>query len=251
MKIGLFGDSFGTGIQIHNSLVEPSAMQYHWSTLLKDDMNAELINYCVLGSSVYFSYENFVKHNHRYDLVIFLTTDPDRYPTPIQLSSGRTVHITSLPHIDYIKGNNDVSKFDKEVLTDIEGWFKASTANYNIDITTLMLNNVLNIRPDAIIIPCFHHSFGVQFAKKMKLNSNQCLSEFQKIQMDMMNYQIEDLGTKMEENPDIVSGHLIPEMHQIVFEIVKKRIKDGEWSWDIPKSITLGNQSKDYYISIN
>lgn len=70
MKIGIFGDSYAD--------INGDTQQYSWPNLLHKKYNSEVFALC--GTSAWWSYENFLKHNHKYDTIIFCHTSSQRWP---------------------------------------------------------------------------------------------------------------------------------------------------------------------------
>lgn len=77
MKIAIYGDSFG--------FEEPIFVNYHnnvdligdsWSKMLRESF--DVTNFSYPGSDLFFSYKNFIEHNSKYDLNIFIFTSPYR-----------------------------------------------------------------------------------------------------------------------------------------------------------------------------
>ena len=81
MKIAIYGDSFG------NSMIETSIESKDqdtrgkaWVELLAD--NYDVTNFCYPGSSLFYSYQLFLKNNQKFDYNIFLVTEPNRITLP-------------------------------------------------------------------------------------------------------------------------------------------------------------------------
>ena len=51
------------------------------------------------------------------------------------------------------------------------------------------------------------------------------------------------------ENDKIISGHFVPEMNKIVFDIIYKKITTGIWDWTVPKDIKPNHKFEEAWIS--
>lgn len=72
MKIGIFGDSYAS-LNFNSSTLN---QDWCWPKLLSGDYSVD--NYAYSGTSIEFSYYNFVKHYEKYDLIFFFITNVNR-----------------------------------------------------------------------------------------------------------------------------------------------------------------------------
>jgi hypothetical protein len=74
MKVGIFGDSYA------ESSVS-SKFYDGWSKILERELGCEVINHAKAGTSVWWSYQNFLTHYPEYDTIIFCHSVSHRYPS--------------------------------------------------------------------------------------------------------------------------------------------------------------------------
>jgi hypothetical protein len=222
-SIGIFGDSF-TGVESWPSY------KYHWSRLLASNLGSDLTNYGKPGTSVYYSYKNFVQNYHKHDLNIFLVTEPGRYIKPVVLVNNSSVYIPGVTALENLQKNMHSRDIDA-----LRGWFLASDDNFNIDIVTLMLEKVCELDNNCIIIKCFSTSSVGNCTDVMPLD----LFYLQRAQMTYFKqeFDIPNINPN-SENSDIISGHLLPEINEILFKIILKKIETGVWDCSLPSCIT-------------
>lgn len=78
MKIGIFGDSYAhEGSAYLLNLNNDKS----WMKILTD-CGYDITSYGMSGSSMYWSYKNYLQHRHKYDYIIFLATTINRIYVP-------------------------------------------------------------------------------------------------------------------------------------------------------------------------
>jgi hypothetical protein len=223
-SIGIFGDSF-TGVDYLPSY------KYHWSSLLASNLGSDLTNYGKPGSSIYHSYKKFEQNYHKHDLNIFLVTEPSRYIKPVTLVDDSPVYVPGISALENLKKNMHTR--DVETLY---GWFLASDDNFNNDMAILMVEKVCELDNNCIIIKCFISSPVGNSIHAMPLH----LTYLQRIQMTYFERAFERAFDNLKpgvENHDIISGHLLPEINEILFKIMLKKIETGVWDCKLPNHI--------------
>ena len=234
-SIGLFGDSF-TGYHIEDFKLFPirKGHQYHWSVLLAGEYSAKLTNYGRPGSSVYFSYKQFITHHSKHDFNIFLVTEPGRYIKKVELYNGNKIFIPSLSSIP-ITG----AELYEPSEAHLKGWFLASDDEFNRDMSDIMLSKILEIAPKTLIIPCFPTSLSEEKQKEVFDGTDMNLCDIQTRQAKAYNIPMNKLLKDYEENDQIMAGHFVPEFNELIYRVVLKRIKTGVWDWALPSHIDL------------
>lgn len=245
-SIGIFGDSFGTASTAVPQKFNEYGMKTHWSTYLRDYLNANVVNYAHSGSSVFYSYKKFIENKHHHDLIIFLISDPIRYLVPVDFSKLKNKCVPNLKHIEkYERWHPDMSNEDKKILNKISHWFEMSVLEHTMITTELMIEDVFK-SPNVIVIPCFSHFLRNSFIEKYNL-LGVCMSLLFECQMKELNILPDDLFVKWDENPGFISGHLTPEYNKIVFENIKHYLNTNCWDWSIPDKSIIDPVKKSKY----
>lgn len=152
-NIGIFGDSYTNSASDFEDHLQ-------WWEYLNEycDKECKIDNYGVAGSSLYFSYQNFIKHHEKYDKVIFLYTSPNRLWMPqYSEKSINGEHIHSVDHADrrFVKG----TPLQKKIKDAIEKYYVyINNPDEHRDYWELMIADVRAKRPDALVLPCFYKS---------------------------------------------------------------------------------------------
>lgn len=148
MKVAVFGDSFAH--------TEPWNESRAWYSLLQD-RGLDLTNFAHTGSSVWYSYELFKKNHHSFDRCVFLVTNWGRLYAP-QLQQPFWPGIGQIE--DTLK-NSHLSHQDRKVLASMFDWIVfGRNDEQEISLQELMIKDILNIRPDCLVIPCFDYSMS-------------------------------------------------------------------------------------------
>lgn len=222
MTLGIYGDSFGFKSQ-HNN-------HKFWVKIVAEKLNADYKNYCESSSSLFYSYNLFLKTHNQQKKNIFLITFPYRYTKPITLKiTGNKNHHISGPHnVTLLKKTyTDLSNAELDMLTLHEYWFMLMDEEFYKTAQELLVNDILNKRPDTIIIPCFSESLTLQQLNDIGLSRDENLNQ-------LVDLQCRSLGKKRDwstydDNREILNGHLTPELNEILGQLVYNRIINGSW----------------------
>lgn len=223
MTLGIYGDSFGTQFM-------PSNNYKFWIDDVSKKLNVEYKNYCEPASSLFYTYNLFLKTHSLHDKIIFLITLPYRFTKPIKLSvRDFHFHISGVHNIVQIrKRYTNLTEIDKETLKLLEHWFVLMDDEFYKVSHELIVNDIVNKRPDVIIIPCFRDSLTTDQFKMAGFEHFDCLN-------DLIQLQLQSLGVvnlnweEYVDNLNILSGHLTPELNEILGQLVYSRIVNGKW----------------------
>jgi hypothetical protein len=159
MKIAIYGDSWGS-----LGLNEPHSY-LGWPEILANQPDVKVTNFSVVGSSLYYSYKQFIKNHSSYDINIFLIT-----------SIGR-MYVSSMPHsiAKHVNGLSNVlenketfkqlTNLDKATKEQIEKINDALVLYYlylqdnerDSDTDNALIYHAKSISKNTIFIPCFAH----------------------------------------------------------------------------------------------
>lgn len=236
-SIGLFGDSF-TG------QTTTLAYQNHWAVILSSKLKCEVINYGIGGSSVYFSYKEFLKHSNKHFLNIFLITEPSRYIKHVEMEGDRKVYLPNIISME----TQEKNEFINPRYEDLKGWFMASDREYHIDMLELMLKEIKNLDKNCIFIPSF--SFDEVTLEKFPDIPSFSLFELQKYQAQIYGKNnVFDLVNYYHET-ELLSGHFVPEMNNWIAEVLYKKVTTGFWDLTIPKPTKFKYSLDEAYIKL-
>lgn len=255
MNIGVYGDSFVevfTNETIDDGIVQ--ARNSHWSSLVAKNLNAITENFGKSSTSLWYSYQEFLKNYQKHDLILFAVTDigryikkPDWYETP----AGANGYISSYAQTQHYK-RVATHALDHQMLTHLEGWFIMSDREYHASMHELMISHMQSLHKNIIFYPCFEESFTDERYAQFCFPKSHCLTQVWKRQLKLMNFSKEKIQNQdvwYRENLRVISGHLTPEMNEYVAQAVLDRITTGNWKFQKLKQVTLKHPA-DYYYNI-
>lgn len=242
MKLGVYGDSYADA--------KDKSSPICWYNILAKSFgyNTSVDNYATAGSSLYYSYKNFLSTHKNYDLIIFLATEPHRYPISFSPKNIKiTFYITSVPHIEQILSSFDKKLTEEEIefLLNLKGWFHASNQQYNLEMADIILNNIEQIRNDVIIYPCFFQSFTKERFEKYSLDPDlHPMHSFWIRQLELLNIDVEGF-TALEKNT--LAGHLTPEFNEYIAKMFLSKIKTGKYDHSGLFDIVIKEEKTHFY----
>lgn len=238
LRVGLYGDSFGTGSLPMINDNHDIGINYHWSKLLEQRYSCTITNYSISGASIYYCYKQFMETHHLHDINIFLITSPARYNHEIILNNvkHRVVNVAHLENLYKIP--QKLSDDELRALEEVRIWYKMLDYEQDADVCRLMIEKVSTVRPDTILVPCMDWQLNILPTDK------NLLSIYQK--------QMHTLGLdthNVKENTKWISGHFTPEYNELFADILSSRIDNGTWdNWVIP-NVAFGSHKDEYFIS--
>ena len=91
LKVGIFGDSYADPISHgHDNFKDMDKLG--WPNLLKS--NYEVGLHGKTGSSIFYSYQQFLKYHEQYDKIVFVVTNPERWVNSVSVG-GQQKHVST------------------------------------------------------------------------------------------------------------------------------------------------------------
>lgn len=239
MRLGIYGDSYASAFG--NTLTAPT----NWFNILAKNMKAtKVVNYAKPASSLYFSFKRFLETQHLHDFVVFLITEPHRYPNPITLGTRNDCYVSGPVHIDNLL-KTPIGPKDRANLEQLRGWFSSSDEKFNEDMSDLMLDKIESSRKENMIIyPCFINSFSKERFARYKLDSElHPMHSFWHRQMELYGINHETF-TALEK--DTLCGHLCHEFNEFFADLLINKIKTNKWDHSKFFDVTI-KEPKTYY----
>ena len=157
MKIAIFGDSWAS-----EGLDEPHRY-LGWPEILSKQPGYEVANFAVPGSSLYYSYKEFLENHKNYDVNIFLITSYGRMyikhiPEVNQRQRKVAKHIPNLINIEIRKKQlaattNQILK----IYDAMEKYYECiQDDEYDELVDKALVHHAKSISNNTIFIPCFH-----------------------------------------------------------------------------------------------
>jgi hypothetical protein len=247
IKLGIYGDSYA------DSRVSDTA----WPNLLKHYPGYSQVDcYAESGSSVYFSYKQFLNTHTNYDRIVFIFTGPYRWhhwvinPGFQELANDHRIHIPNPDQIERYEGiyADQMTGYFSQYLQALKDYYFVLNNNeICTDLAEAMLFHVQTLRPDAIIIPITAPLYCVQstahltpMADYNKLILRSLFDE--EIDWDSFNF------FKKYKELKTVSCHFTPEVNVLVAQHIDHAIQTSQWAPNIPDKLSH-DYPLDYYYS--
>lgn len=161
MKIAIYGDSWGSLY-----LNEPHSY-LGWPEILANQPDVEVTNFSVVGSSLYYSYKEFIKNYKFHDINIFLMTSIGRmYVSSMPEYYHLAKHVNGLGNVlerkESIKKITYLNKATKEQIEKINDalelyYLYLQDNERDGDIDDALMYHAKSISNNTIFIPCFKH----------------------------------------------------------------------------------------------
>lgn len=246
MKIGIFGDSFADPVD-EVRRVAP----YSWFNIFASNFSepCKVETHGTGASSLFFSYQKFLKHYQKYDVIVVCVTGASRYPKPLVLSDGQTRHYSCIGAIDnaYTILGNRITSDDKRTLDHLTGYFIMAVDEYCLTASDLMMNHMSSLHPKVIFYPCFGDSFTSNRFNSEKIPQKYLLFEMYKKQLKLMG--IPEHAQKEERNT--IVGHLVHEYNTFFANLLYTKYTKNIWDFSGYDDITHIQMPKDYYYKFN
>ena len=237
MKVGIYGDSFADSAFPTNR-----TNTLNWMEVLQEKYDVSCFG--IVGSSLYFSIEQFKQQQDQFDKVIFLVTEPSRLwakglmtePTKMQFFGG----------VDFIEGRIEYYKNLRDrPLQEIKHLLKISEAAliYKSYIQNfeeeeykhnLMLKDLLKNK-NIISIPCFHNSIQGNETSLWDIYKKETLAWG--VDLDSI--------SKYE---DVRNCHLTVENNRILAEKIIDSIENNNTSINLNLDDFMTPMNKEFYL---
>ena len=221
MKIAIYGDSWASEF-----LDEPHKY-LGWPEILANQPGYEVTNFAVPGSSLYFSYKEFLENHADYDVNIFLITSYGRmYVQSMPETNQRKVekHIPNLIHIGIRKKQltNTMHQVMK-VYEAMEKYYEyIQNDEYDELVDKALVYHARSISTNTIFIPCFHGYDEFSLIDVFEME-NYSIGAYEKYFSKNIHFNVEHDGKILTDarvchmtkvNNELFAGKLIKEIEE-------------------------------------
>ncbi len=245
MVLGIFGDSFGSWLPGGDDS-SGIPLDFSWPSLLSKKLKAACLNYAQGGSSLFYSYNMFLEHADRCDVIIFLCTNPGRYTKPMLFEKAlpSRIHPNGLLTVEHFLKRKEITDQERIRLEWLKGFYLMQDFDWENTACNLLVDHLLAKHPNVIYVPCFNFY-------KDKLSSNISMQDIMDYQLDKLNAPIKmpDFTQKYAETNNI-SCHFTPEANQFVADCMFKSIENGKWTIEDNYNIDFEHDLSYYYKKI-
>lgn len=236
LKLGIYGDSFASDAHGHDDY--PLLSNKAWFHLLKSDY--DVVSHGKPGSSLFYSYQQFLSTHSNYDKIFFLTTSLERWPVPITDEQNRETHIpsytTTIKRLNvHLKSSPPITDVFRLKLVALKHYFmylSDDLSTFYNECAELMIDKIKQKRPDTIFVT-FEQMFEYVhiFHNSLMLNDNA---------------KFTDKFASANEKRCIC--HVSEEMNQIIYNDAKQSLINKKWIVSQPPIIN--HKPANYYYSI-
>ena len=144
-SLAIFGDSYGRKDA-------PDINERSWVDFIQDTNTYSVTNFAETGTNLWYSYNLFLKNHDKFDKVVFLVTAPNR----MTLNNPK---FTIYPNQNYEAalirlGNCSSEEYNQYKLL-VDYYEYIHDLDKDETLHKLMVSDVQQKRPDAIVYPCF------------------------------------------------------------------------------------------------
>lgn len=240
MKVGIFGDSFADP---YNKMIDHLA----WPILLKSKYDVNV--WAKAGSSIYYTYKNFMEHHMESDINVVVITDLCRYTKSVSFKSqpGREWYIAGSVGINHVRRFvKDMTPSERLELNKIQASLEVMDLDFMKDMKELMVNEITRVCPLVIII------------EVMRDHINDPIPSVNNVSMvEIFNTQLTSLGMltdvpfKKDKNTlcdeNYITCHFTDAVNEFVADSVDNSIKLGKWHCVLPEKIEHPHPWDHYY----
>lgn len=239
MKIGIFGDSFAYTAAPH-LINSPRS----WINILANKLHAEVETHGQYCTSVFYSYKKFLEHYLKYDLIIFIVTNPTRYPGSLMIHNKKK-HFAGMQDIEITLADKTLSNADRQEVENLRAYFLIQHGPYADTASSLMLKHIETLHDNVVFYPAFIDSFDETRYAESGIDPKYVL-------FSMWDHQRIKLGVSLENaNRELSSicSHLIHEYNEFFGNVLYTKVTTGVWDFTGYEDIVI-NYPATYYWDI-
>jgi hypothetical protein len=241
MKIAIFADSHGDCQYLWKD--QNVTMGPGWPELLEATRGKDVVNFSKAGSGTFYSYQLFLKQHSKFDKVIFVPSQHGRFDlqltTHVQQIIPGFVH-TLEPTLAQLPKHSP----DYKILSAAIDYCQYVMDQVREQVfNKLLISDIMNVRPDAIII----HAFSYPGVKQ----PIDCipLTEVSEIEMGRMRVNRQELR-KGPPMWDIRKCHISEEHNDILYKKILHAIDNNQqFVYFTPDDIVSPIKPSSYYFT--
>ena len=254
MKLAVFGDSFAA-IKIGQE--GTTKEKYHWPNIVAKMLNIDKHdNFALGGTSIDWSYMNFMKYHKNYDILIFVVTADSRSSIITEYPVNNFKHICSFfaeQPLSYNEHLNDSvlkspinNLIDFKILKNELYKFKHYPSTHQL-AHSAMRDSIIHRRPDTILIDAFPNVRSPLWTKE---DESPCMYNIQIADFHNNGHFDRSKWTKMEnklQGDDERFCHMTISQNKKFAEYVYKHINED--NFDIHQTLQINSIQNFYELS--
>jgi hypothetical protein len=241
MKVAIYGDSWGD--PNHGHYQHPHVTLEAWPTLLAQH-GWSVTNYSRSGSSLHYSYQQFLDTHSDHDRVIFIVTSIGRWTRHLTLRDGKERWVNGYDSAEFLLNKDPFRSLlrseDRPLLEHLKNYYLwVQDISFETTAHLLILEDIKKIRPDALLIP-ISRGVGVTATP-------------------MVEYQELFVRSCWPDRPDLLGSqhhktweetacvcHMTPEINRVVCASMRAALAMGSWNPHIPDRVEHAHPGSHY-----
>lgn len=216
MKVAIFGDSHGDVSYMDWRKVAPH-IGLGWPELLSKFHKTS--NYCAGGSGLWYSFKLFQDRHRKFEKVIFLPSQNHRFTLKLPERNTKIHVVPGFVDGDQLRQSlmlND-TPLDNNIVEAAAGYID-HILDYDKEhfLGNLLIKEIHNIRPDAIIVKCFNSN-----------SESLGMSDLSRLEIEHWNTSVEELRAD-GEHCDYRKCHMSDENNEMVFKKILAAINNNK-----------------------
>ena len=250
--LGIFGDSFADPSHGHNNY--PNDHVYSWVHLLTDTYQVEW--YSRGGSSLFYSYEKFLEHHHKYSKIVFVVTEPGRLSENLIKSTIGPTEMITIPNWQVAEYclNNKSRLIDPTEISRLKAmrdyYIHVDQHKSSLLFSELLVNKIREIRPDVLLINAFYTHTEEYNGVIPSIKGPAFVKYIDTTIRSLMNLPDDEIAAHrkvmtFEEKRCVC--HLSIEVNALVAQDIRAALDTGVWDPKIPNRIPHSYPLDFYY----
>jgi len=235
MRLGIFGDSFTN---------DRKNIDWSWTNQFAEKLGTTAENFGYPATSLFYSYQQFLLHKDKFDLIVFVVTEPQRYTRPVTINGVEDFYC-NIGDVENALKKSDIDDLDKRELEHLFGWYFMQDRDFMITSQDLLLSHMESMHDNIIFYPAFCDSFTVARTGKYGLPYNYSFFDMVCLQTKLLGATTEQISSHKELST--LSNHLAKEFNDCFANILYNKYRNNSWDLIEIENITLSKPREYYY----
>jgi hypothetical protein len=254
--LGVFGDSWADGSFGHDMLDKDIGNSLAWYNHIPE---YSATSHARGGSSLYYTYKQFLEHHANYDKIVVILTQYERIPEGffyVEEFKDVQVFVPGINETEFFlkKYKKELTTFNANKLKAIREfylWCQDGTICH--DMGMLIVDKIKQVRPDAILINGFYHGQGSPDIGQNKFPevTGPAIMKYLDAMIRGIITDVSDVEfphLKVRGRPEIRGAcHLSKEANLVLAKDIHHALITGVWNPIVPYAIPHENSNIDYY----
>lgn len=235
MRLGIFGDSFA---------YDRKNIDWSWTNQFAEKLGTTAENFGYPATSLFYSYRQFLLHRDKYDLIVFVVTEPQRYTKSLTINGVEDFYC-NINDVENALQNSNLSSIDRKELEHLFGWYFMQDREFIITSQDLMISHMESVHDNIIFYPAFVDSLVPSKIESYNLPNNFSFYDLVCLQTSLLKIKSEQASPYKELST--LSNHLAKEFNDCFANILYNKYKNNIWDMQEIQNIKLNKPYTYYY----